>query len=129
MVVQLQIERVATSIAGSESITHRNWTTGWQTNSRSDIIRSRLFKSFVQQWNNRWKSSKFVSKFVLNFKLKWESYFNYHFRPKKPPFTYTELIEYALEDKGELTVSGIYNWISWVLNSHFLHLSFRYFSK
>lgn len=33
-------------------------------------------------------------------------------RPKKPPFTYTELIEYALEDKGELTVSGIYNWIS-----------------
>ncbi|XP_031628435.1 uncharacterized protein LOC116344149 isoform X2 [Contarinia nasturtii] len=32
--------------------------------------------------------------------------------PKKPPFTYTELIEYALEDKGELTVSGIYNWIS-----------------
>lgn len=34
------------------------------------------------------------------------------FRPKKPPFTYTELIEYALEDKGELTVSGIYQWIS-----------------
>ncbi|EDV95381.1 GH17913, partial [Drosophila grimshawi] len=33
-------------------------------------------------------------------------------RPKKPPFTYTELIEYALEDKGELTVSGIYQWIS-----------------
>lgn len=33
-------------------------------------------------------------------------------RPKKPPFTYTELIEYALEDKKELTVSGIYNWIS-----------------
>ncbi|XP_013098830.1 uncharacterized protein LOC106081438 isoform X2 [Stomoxys calcitrans] len=32
--------------------------------------------------------------------------------PKKPPFTYTELIEYALEDKGELTVSGIYTWIS-----------------
>ncbi|XP_039960824.1 transcription factor mef2A isoform X1 [Bactrocera tryoni] len=32
--------------------------------------------------------------------------------PKKPPFTYTELIEYALEDKGELTVSGIYQWIS-----------------
>ncbi|XP_075156119.1 forkhead domain 3F isoform X2 [Haematobia irritans] len=32
--------------------------------------------------------------------------------PKKPPFTYTELIEYALEDKGELTVSGIYSWIS-----------------
>lgn len=39
---------------------------------------------------------------------------NVPFRPKKPPFTYTELIEYALEDKGELTVSGIYNWISWV---------------
>lgn len=37
---------------------------------------------------------------------------NFIFRPKKPPFTYTELIEYALEDKGELTVSGIYNWIS-----------------
>lgn len=36
------------------------------------------------------------------------------YRPKKPPFTYTELIEYALEDKGELTVSGIYQWISWV---------------
>ncbi|CAD7090190.1 unnamed protein product [Hermetia illucens] len=32
--------------------------------------------------------------------------------PKKPPFTYTELIEYALEDRGELTVSGIYQWIS-----------------
>ncbi|KAL5275680.1 hypothetical protein ACFFRR_001492 [Megaselia abdita] len=32
--------------------------------------------------------------------------------PKKPPFTYTELIEYALEDKSELTVSGIYQWIS-----------------
>uniref|UniRef100_A0A336LRA1 CSON001064 protein n=1 Tax=Culicoides sonorensis TaxID=179676 RepID=A0A336LRA1_CULSO len=32
--------------------------------------------------------------------------------PKKPPFTYTELIEYALEDQGELTVSGIYQWIS-----------------
>lgn len=37
------------------------------------------------------------------------------YRPKKPPFTYTELIEYALEDKGELTVSGIYQWISWVV--------------
>nr|NP_726887.1 circadianly regulated gene [Drosophila melanogaster]AAN09106.1 circadianly regulated gene [Drosophila melanogaster] len=36
-------------------------------------------------------------------------------RPKKPPFTYTELIEYALEDKGELTVSGIYQWISHLL--------------
>ncbi|XP_037822246.1 putative uncharacterized protein DDB_G0285119 [Lucilia sericata] len=35
-----------------------------------------------------------------------------HRAPKKPPFTYTELIEYALEDKGELTVSGIYQWIS-----------------
>lgn len=34
--------------------------------------------------------------------------------PKKPPFTYTELIEYALCEKGELTVSGIYQWISWV---------------
>ncbi|XP_055389971.1 protein kinase 4 [Condylostylus longicornis] len=32
--------------------------------------------------------------------------------PKKPPFTYTELIEYALEERGELTVSGIYQWIS-----------------
>lgn len=33
---------------------------------------------------------------------------------KKPPFTYTELIEYALEDQAEsgLTVSGIYQWIS-----------------
>lgn len=31
---------------------------------------------------------------------------------KKPPFTYTELIEYALEDQSELTVSGIYQWIS-----------------
>ncbi|XP_057660848.1 forkhead box protein A2-B-like [Diorhabda carinulata] len=31
---------------------------------------------------------------------------------KKPPFTYTELIEYALSEKGELTVSGIYQWIS-----------------
>lgn len=55
-------------------------------------------------------------------KYKFASHFNrihlknqhIHFRPKKPPFTYTELIEYALEDKGELTVSGIYNWISWV---------------
>lgn len=32
--------------------------------------------------------------------------------PKKPPFTYTELIEHALSEKGELTVSGIYHWIS-----------------
>ncbi|KAK9736921.1 Forkhead domain [Popillia japonica] len=32
--------------------------------------------------------------------------------PKKPPFTYTELIEHALNEKGELTVSGIYQWIS-----------------
>lgn len=31
---------------------------------------------------------------------------------KKPPFTYTELIEHALNEKGELTVSGIYQWIS-----------------
>ncbi|XP_059480507.1 uncharacterized protein LOC132199643 [Neocloeon triangulifer] len=30
----------------------------------------------------------------------------------KPPFTYTELIEQALEEKGALTVSGIYKWIS-----------------
>ncbi|XP_049791616.1 forkhead box protein K1-like isoform X1 [Schistocerca nitens] len=32
--------------------------------------------------------------------------------PRKPPFTYTELIEQALREKGELTVSGIYSWIS-----------------
>ncbi|XP_044727727.1 forkhead box protein N4-like [Chrysoperla carnea] len=32
--------------------------------------------------------------------------------PRKPPFTYTELIEHALREKGELTVSGIYQWIS-----------------
>lgn len=32
--------------------------------------------------------------------------------PRKPPFTYTELIEHALNEKGELTVSGIYQWIS-----------------
>ncbi|KOC64438.1 Forkhead transcription factor HCM1 [Habropoda laboriosa] len=32
--------------------------------------------------------------------------------PKKPPFTYTELIEHALREKGELTVSAIYQWIS-----------------
>lgn len=31
---------------------------------------------------------------------------------RKPPFTYTELIEHALREKGELTVSGIYQWIS-----------------
>ncbi|RZF46010.1 hypothetical protein LSTR_LSTR006776 [Laodelphax striatellus] len=30
----------------------------------------------------------------------------------KPPFTYTELIEQALKEKGQLTVSGIYNWMS-----------------
>lgn len=36
--------------------------------------------------------------------------------PKKPPFTYTELIEHALNEKGELTVSGIYRWISYVVN-------------
>jgi hypothetical protein len=30
----------------------------------------------------------------------------------KPPFTYTELIEEALQEKGELTVSEIYQWIS-----------------
>ncbi|KAJ8868565.1 hypothetical protein PR048_030103 [Dryococelus australis] len=33
-------------------------------------------------------------------------------REKKPPFTYTELIEQALDEKGELTVSEIYQWIS-----------------
>lgn len=33
-------------------------------------------------------------------------------RPHKPPYTYTELIEQALKEKGELTVSGIYYWIS-----------------
>ncbi|CAG9764548.1 unnamed protein product [Ceutorhynchus assimilis] len=32
--------------------------------------------------------------------------------PKKPPFTYTELIEHALTEQGQLTVSGIYAWIS-----------------
>ncbi|KAK6637366.1 hypothetical protein RUM44_007782 [Polyplax serrata] len=31
---------------------------------------------------------------------------------RKPPFTYTELIECALQEKGPLTVSEIYNWIS-----------------
>lgn len=31
---------------------------------------------------------------------------------KKPPFTYTELIEHALREQGELTVSAIYQWIS-----------------
>ncbi|KAG7188400.1 hypothetical protein KM043_008049 [Ampulex compressa] len=31
---------------------------------------------------------------------------------KKPPFTYTELIEHALRERGELTVSAIYQWIS-----------------
>jgi hypothetical protein len=30
----------------------------------------------------------------------------------KPPFTYTELIQQALHEKKELTVSGIYQWIS-----------------
>ncbi|XP_043219765.1 activating signal cointegrator 1 complex subunit 2 homolog isoform X4 [Amphibalanus amphitrite] len=33
----------------------------------------------------------------------------------KPPFTYTELIEQAMLEEGELTVSGIYKWIT----SHF----------
>ncbi|KAI4477566.1 hypothetical protein M0804_012683 [Polistes exclamans] len=32
--------------------------------------------------------------------------------PKKPPYTYTELIEHALQERGELTVSAIYQWIS-----------------
>lgn len=45
-------------------------------------------------------------------RLRNEKLFKFLYRPKKPPFTYTELIEYALEDKGELTVSGIYQWIS-----------------
>ncbi|XP_045764094.1 forkhead transcription factor HCM1-like [Maniola jurtina] len=31
---------------------------------------------------------------------------------KKPPFTYPELIEKALRERGELTVSAIYQWIS-----------------
>lgn len=31
---------------------------------------------------------------------------------RKPPFTYPELIEKALREKGELTVSAIYQWIS-----------------
>ncbi|PNF38601.1 hypothetical protein B7P43_G03944 [Cryptotermes secundus] len=30
----------------------------------------------------------------------------------KPPFTYTELIQQALKEKGELTASEIYKWIS-----------------
>jgi hypothetical protein len=30
----------------------------------------------------------------------------------KPPFTYNELIEQALQENGKLTVSGIYQWIS-----------------
>lgn len=37
---------------------------------------------------------------------------NRYTSPRKPPFTYTELIEHALREKGELTVSGIYQWIS-----------------
>ncbi|KAJ2950803.1 hypothetical protein O0L34_g9069 [Tuta absoluta] len=32
--------------------------------------------------------------------------------PKKPPYTYPELIERALREKGELTVSALYQWIS-----------------
>ncbi|XP_052751280.1 forkhead box protein L2-like [Galleria mellonella] len=32
--------------------------------------------------------------------------------PRKPPYTYPELIERALREKGELTVSAIYQWIS-----------------
>ncbi|KAJ0179124.1 hypothetical protein K1T71_004836 [Dendrolimus kikuchii] len=32
--------------------------------------------------------------------------------PKKPPYTYPELIEKALRENGELTVSAIYQWIS-----------------
>lgn len=31
---------------------------------------------------------------------------------KKPPYTYPELIERALRERGELTVSAIYQWIS-----------------
>ncbi|XP_045534045.1 forkhead box protein unc-130 [Papilio machaon] len=31
---------------------------------------------------------------------------------RKPPYTYPELIEKALREKGELTVSAIYQWIS-----------------
>ncbi|CAH2208222.1 jg23945, partial [Pararge aegeria aegeria] len=31
---------------------------------------------------------------------------------KKPPFTYPELIEKALRERGDLTVSAIYQWIS-----------------
>jgi len=30
----------------------------------------------------------------------------------KPPYTYTELIEQALSEKGPLTVAEIYRWIS-----------------
>lgn len=33
-------------------------------------------------------------------------------RLKKPPYTYPELIERALRENGELTVSAIYQWIS-----------------
>ncbi|KAG7305256.1 hypothetical protein JYU34_009299 [Plutella xylostella] len=32
--------------------------------------------------------------------------------PRKPPYTYPELIERALRERGELTVSAIYQWIS-----------------
>lgn len=31
---------------------------------------------------------------------------------RKPPYTYPELIERALRERGELTVSAIYQWIS-----------------
>lgn len=31
---------------------------------------------------------------------------------RKPPYTYPELIERALRENGELTVSAIYQWIS-----------------
>lgn len=30
----------------------------------------------------------------------------------KPPYTYTELIEQALSERGPLTVAEIYRWIS-----------------
>ncbi|XP_075972379.1 fork head domain-containing protein FD4-like [Anticarsia gemmatalis] len=39
-------------------------------------------------------------------------YFDTPPAPKKPPYTYPELIERALRENGELTVSAIYQWIS-----------------
>ncbi|XP_066998796.1 uncharacterized protein [Anabrus simplex] len=65
-------------------------------------IKSAVNRSYLSDSNDN------VEKFQAQMKI----YKASPYTSKKPPFTYTELIEQALHERGELTVSGIYSWIS-----------------